>query len=375
MKKTNLTEFRKPNEHYFFGYYDLQPYSTDHKKHLAHRVDFMDRIPVDGEAAEVGYIDVEGKEFIPLAKTVAWNYQQGAFLQWFVQDESISFNDFDGKNYVNRIVDLKGKEIRRYGRPFATMNAKVGKALSINFCRIYDFRKGYGYCNVKDSFANISAPEEDGIYCVDLNSGNSNLLISYAQMKELFSESPFTDSKLVVNHITFSPDGTKFVFLLRNFPESGKAWGTVLAVGDLNGNVKKLTNFEVNSHYSWKDERTLMIYSGLPEWGIYFFNVETGERSRLNDEKCDADDIHCNYSHARDKFIGDGYPRGGNASRPIFLFDFNTCRSEELIRVYSVPVNDLDIRCDLHARWSLDDKMISYDTTENGVREIMQIEL
>ena len=38
-------------------------------------------------------------------------------------------------------------------------------------------------------------------------------------------------------------------------------------------------------------------------------------------------------------------------------------------------VKDIDIRCDLHARWSRDGKRISYDTTENRKREIAEIML
>ena len=30
---------------YFFGYYDLQPFDKANKRHLTHRVTFIDRIP------------------------------------------------------------------------------------------------------------------------------------------------------------------------------------------------------------------------------------------------------------------------------------------------------------------------------------------
>jgi len=175
---------------------------------------------------------------------------------------------------------------------------------------------------------------------------------------------------LVVNHITFNPSGTKFVFLLRNFHEHGKRWGTLLGIGDLNGNVYKLTNFEVNSHYSWKDDDHLMIYSGLPRWGIYFFDINTKQRSELNDELCDKDDIHCNYSPDRSYFIGDGYP-DENCRRHVYKYDFTTNKSEELFNVYSMPAKPSDYRCDLHCRFNNDGSLISYDTTENKRREIV----
>ena len=366
-------EIITPNDgyHYFFGYYDLQPYSSDGQKHLAHRVAFCNRLPEKGDVAEIGYIDLFSKAFVRLAETNAWNFQQGALLQWFERDKSVIFNDFDGERYISRVVDLEGREIKRYNLPIGTIDVKNGFALSINFARIYDFRPGYGYINIPDANKEINIPQDDGIFLLNLITGESHLLHSYAELAREFCEEPFTSQKLVVNHINFSPNGTKFVFLLRNFPQNGQRWGTVLAAGDIHGKLKKLTNFEVNSHYSWKNERMLMIYSGLPEWGIYFIDTDTGERARLNNPLCDKDDIHCNYSPDRSCFIGDGYP-DRDKNRTIYHYDFSTKSAKELLKVYSLPT-ETDIRCDLHARWYDDGQKISYDTTENGHREIGQI--
>lgn len=369
MKKTNITP--QDNKHYFFGYYDLQPYDKTGTKHLAHRVSFMGRNPVLGEQAELGYIDLETKSFKSIAYTHAWNFQQGAMLQWFNDGKSIIFNDFDGENYVSRIVDLNGREQQRFCMPIATLSPDRKKALSINFARIYDFRKGYGYLNKKDPFFKEKAPRKDGIFLLNLEKNDSKLIINYDIMKQAFQEEPFSSQKLVVNHITFNPSGNGYVMLLRN--ADGKKRGTVLAVGDLNGNVKKLTNFEMNSHYSWKDDTTLMIYSGLPEWGVYFFNVKTGERVRLNDPLCDAYDIHCNYSPDKSCFIGDSYPNE-QQMRNLYFYDFTTRSSKTLVSVYSEPPENVDARCDLHARWNYDGKEISYDSTENKRREIFTLQ-
>ena len=68
---------REPG-HYFFGYYDLQPWSADGRFHLCHRVDFRDRMPTEADPAELGIIPMNGEQqFIPFARTYAWNFQQG----------------------------------------------------------------------------------------------------------------------------------------------------------------------------------------------------------------------------------------------------------------------------------------------------------
>lgn len=59
-------------------------------------------------------------------------------------------------------MGIDGKEIDGYDCPFATINSKSGKAVSVNFSHVYDFRRGYGYCNIPDPFANVNAPDDDG---------------------------------------------------------------------------------------------------------------------------------------------------------------------------------------------------------------------
>lgn len=361
------------NYHYFFGYYDLQPYDKNCKRHLAHKVSFADRLPTENDIVEVGYITVEDRIFYKVGESRAWNFQQGALLSWF-DEENIIYNDFLDGEYFAVVQNVQTFESRRICKPLACISADRKYGLSINFNRIYDFRAGYGYCNLVDPFQDVNAPESDGIYLVDIENNTAKLIIDYKRLKEEFPEKPFCDMKLVVNHITFNPSADKFLFLLRNFPETGKKWGTILLVADRDGKeIKKLTDYEVNSHYHWKNDEEIIIYSGLPKWGVYFFNLKTGERNMLDDALINADDIHCLYSPDRTCFIGDGYPDEENC-RHIYLYDFKAGTSRELLKVYSQPVSIEDIRCDLHNRFSPDGKLISFDSYHTKRREICQIE-
>ena len=86
------------------------------------------------------------------------------------------------------------------------------------------------------------------------------------------------------------------------------------------------------------------------------------------DALTDKGDIHCNYSPDKSCFIGDGYPEK-DGKRYLYYYDFATEKSRALFGAYSLPLQT-DIRCDLHARWSDDGTLISYDTTEDGNRRI-----
>lgn len=44
---------------------------------------------------------------------------------------------------------------KRYAPACANISRDGRRGLRVNFCRIYDFRPGYGYCNTRDPYADI----------------------------------------------------------------------------------------------------------------------------------------------------------------------------------------------------------------------------
>ncbi len=376
--------------HYFFGYYDLQPLDRRERMHLVHRVRFMDRMPEPGDLAELGAIDLGTGTFVRYAETTAWNFQQGAMLRRYRDDRQILYNVRDDAapcGFAAEILDLETGKARRLPMPAADVSRDGRSVLSINFSRIYDFRPGYGYAGPPDPFAEIRAPEEDGVFLTDVPAGTSELIVSYARMKREFPQPPFSDGKLLVNHITFNPSGTRFLFLLRNFPEPGKkGWKTQLLVSDLHGNLRRITDYCVNSHYYWKNDREILIFSsggdGRDRCGLWLMDAETGEKTLLPGDN-PAFDIHCIYSPDRRYILGDSYPSGGagsfspggaGATRSLWLIDTRTGRMTEPVRVGTVipPVGDL--RCDLHVRWSPSGRFVTFDSTQTGRRTVVRAE-
>ena len=362
--------------HYFFGYYDLQPFDSTERFHLMHRVPFMDRLPGPDDAAELGEIDLETGEFRKTAETTAWNFQQGAMLRRFRDDGHILYNVRDRdtpSGFAAEILETGTGRKRRLPVPAADVSKDGRRLLSVNFSRIYGFRPGYGYAGVPDPWENVRAPEDDGVFLTDTETGETRLLISYAAIREAFPEPPYSDGKLLVNHITFNPSGNRFLFLLRNFPEPGqRGWKTQLIVSDLNGTMKKLTGFCLNSHYHWKNDREILIVSSLrtedSSFSLVLIDAETGEASRLP-EPNPPFDIHCIWSPDRRWIAGDSYPGGSRgATRSLWLIDTERSVMTEPVRVDTVIPPVVDIRCDLHVRWSPSGKLLSFDSTHTGRR-------
>lgn len=377
-KKRILT----PNDghHYFFGYYDLLAYDPADRRHLLHRVtlDYRDRLPNKDDVAELGYVDTVTGEMTLFAETTAWNFQQGALLQWnpAKPDEEVIYNVRDGKEFRCVIHNLKTGKKRMAERAVANVSPDGKWGLAINMSRVFDFRPGYGYSDVPDKWADVATPDDDGVYLVNLETGASKLIIDYARIAKEFPSEKFNGAKFVVNHITFNPASNRFLFLNRNFrcAECGGWWRTWLYTSDLEGNLYPLLPETMVSHYHWKDDSTILGYlrfDGVD--GVHEIKDMAHENVHF-DHPMFKYDIHTLYSPDRRFFIGDDYP-DDNSNRRIYIRDSKTGEIAILHEEYSTAPELGDNRCDLHNRWAHNGKRISFDSSANGIREIAELDV
>jgi hypothetical protein len=126
-----------PNDeyHYFFAYYDMRATGDGiNQNHLTHRVKFMDRLQTENDVCEVGYL--KNNKFYKIGETTAWNFQQGALLQWY-DEENIIYNHRDEKGFCSIIKNISTKAERRISMPIANLSNDRKWGLSVNFGRIY----------------------------------------------------------------------------------------------------------------------------------------------------------------------------------------------------------------------------------------------
>lgn len=368
--------------HYFFGYYDLQPFDSTGRYHLCHKAPFEDRIPGPEDVCELGMLDIQTKEFIKLAETTAWNFQQGALLQWYKDDDHIIFNVREDGAFRTCILNIRTGVKRVLPMAYASLSQDGSKAVCVNFSRIFDFRPGYGYAGIPDAFEEDYAPEADGVWFMDTETGACRLVVSCEQIKEACPKKPYTDQKLLINHITLNPSGDRFVMLFRNQPEDGSKWATGLIVGDMQGNLRQLGEWTVYSHYHWKNDHELLIvskcYDGNPNLGLYVFNLITGEIT-LIPEPCPErpiKDIHCLYSPDRRFIMGDDYPIR-SIYRRLHFIEIATGKHTILgkYRDCNFSNETMEFRCDLHARYDRTGRYVSFDCNYTGNRCVAMLDL
>ncbi len=370
--------------HCFFGYYDLQPWSADGTRHLCHRVPFMDRLPAPTDRAELGFVQPADGSFVPIAETAAWNFQQGSMLQWNPRrpDQEILHNVFRNGQFQGAATGVAGGASRYFRRPFANLASDGAKALSVNFSRLLDFRPGYGYAGLPDPYANVAAPADDGVFLLDLTRDEAALIVSLATVRECFVEQFGThmrDAKVLINHITFNPSASRFLFIARNMAMPGKqqqGWASLVATAAVDGSDLHVFNGHGNaSHYCWRDDTHILIYADLPERGkLQLCLVEDqSQRSQNLDPEFFRFDGHCTYSPDLRFVLYDSYP-DADCYRKLLIYDTLRRRAIPLAELYSVPTPQ-DARCDLHPRWNRDGSSISFDSTHEGERAVYTMDV
>jgi len=374
-----------PNDgQYFFGYYDLQPYNQSQKLHLTHKAPFRDRLQEKGDCAEVGFIELSTGKYEKLDRTFAWNFQQGAMLQWnpkFSENEVI-YNSMVDNEHIGVVLDINTGKKKYLDRPVANVSKDGKYALSVNMSRLYNFRPGYGYAWPEDAFYYKNHPKDDGVFVINMETGKSELVLSLDEIwnfrgKEFYGK----DEKMVINHITFNEDGSRFVALVRNFPPQGKKHVTALITANRDGSdMYLLSDYGIQSHYWWIDNENILFFNDGKELdacrgvvNTYVLKDKT-QGGYLFAGGFFNRDNHMSLSPNQKYMITDTYPEQYHL-KTLRLYDIEGDVCADLGYFYELENSSTDVRCDLHPRWNRTSSAITFDSTHEGFRGIYEIEL
>jgi hypothetical protein len=368
-------------KHHFFGYYEKTPWDLTGRYMLGLEADFCERLPEAGERAVVGMIDLQDENrFIPLAETRAWNMQQGCMLQWLpsAPDREVIYNDHDGHRFISVILDVHSGEKRILPRPVYAVSRDGSFALSLNFARLRRWRPVTGYAGGNDPVAELFCPEEDGIYRMDLQTGDSKLIVSLAQLSAFEHKDSMDFGEHWVEHLVLNPDDSRFFFVHRWRLESGSKmpWVTRLLTASSDGTgLYTVTDHNRATHMDWKNKQQILVWAnrnGLGEH--YFLMTDQAEERELFSPELLKHDGHCSYSPDGQWLMTDERDpevRG----RCVVLIRLSDGRRFDIGSFHSLPHLKGDVRCDLHPRWNRTGRQVCIDASHEGTRQIYVIDV
>ncbi|MBN1631511.1 MAG: hypothetical protein JW990_17260, partial [Thermoleophilia bacterium] len=255
--------------HHWFGYYDKEQFDPASRSVLGMEIDFEGRSPRPDDEIRLGVIDLQdGERWRQIGTTTAWCWQQGCMLQWVPgTDSTVIYNDREGDRYVSRIVDTAGGRVRTLSSPVYALAHDGRHAVATDFRRVNDMRPGYGYCGIPDPNYHVLAPQDSGVWLVDLESGRSRLVVSIAEAAAIpFPHADIGSAKHYFNHLLVAPDSQRFVFLHRWRYVKDGPWETRMLCARLDGSELRVVNdCGLVSHFIWRDPEHVLMFTRAPE--------------------------------------------------------------------------------------------------------------
>ena len=365
-------------KHHFFGYYEKSPWNAPQTLLLAHEAEFNNRPPGPGDRVRIGIVHLTDNRFEPLAESAAWNWQQGAMLQWHPGDPEYQFihNDLRNDMHVGIMRDTSGNEIAVYDRPIYAILPNGKTAFSVNFSRLAIHRPGYGYAGPIDPFLNDPHPTQDGIWYINLETGNSELLISLNQLAKLNPSPSMQGGFHYINHIQPSRSGEWIAFF--HIWTSGKqGWKVRLYIYRTDGSeLKCLLDTDKISHYDWLDDEAILVWATHPETSKpHFIHLDLDGAVGIFGKDSLTEDGHCTFSPDKHWVLNDTYPDRFDM-RTLMLVEWPEGKRIDIARLYS-PKSEWwgEIRCDLHPRWNRDGRKVCIDSVHEGTRQMYMIDV
>jgi hypothetical protein len=323
-------------------------------------------------------IDLEdGSRWIPLAETPVWNWQQGTMLRWMptAPDRLIIHNDRQGDAYVSVVRDVHSGETRTLPMPVYAVSNDGRSAVTLNFSRVNRTRPGYGYVGVPDRWETDPHPEEDGIYWMDLETGEHRPIVSLDQIASFRTDDTMRDGQHWFNHLQFNTDDSRFLFLHRWQVGEGRLTRLFTANPD-GSDVCCVSDHEMTSHFDWRDPEWILAWARRHDVGDrYFLFRDRSEEQTVVGDGILTSDGHCSYGPDRHWFLTDTYPDRETSKRTLLLYrPEDDCRVE-IGRFYSPPEVTGEIRCDLHPRWNRDGTQVCFDSVHEGHRGMYVIDV
>ena len=377
-------------KHHWFGYYDKREFDPSNTLVLSNEVSFEGRSPTGEDKIAVGYVDTKDNDrWHPIGISNAWGWQQGCMLQWVGNDgKQILWNDRQGDSFVCRIYSTETKSVRTINKPIYTVSPDGSFGLSADFRRIDNLRPGYGYDGLADPNVATRAPDDSGIWKVDLETGKDELILSLADVAAM----PWSDGNLhanawhYFNHLLISPDSQRFIVLHRFRPEFDPktlqfkgGFVTRMLTASVDGSDRYILDPSgYTSHFIWNGSKAVTMWTkpaGMKS-GFYDFVDKTETVQPVGQDKMPTNG-HNTFLPApyQDWILNDTYPDRKTSRQTVYLYHTPSGRRFDLGHFPSPAAYRGEWRCDTHPRSSNDGTKVAIDSPHDGGRQVYLLDI
>jgi len=391
----------------FVGFHDINPWSPDGQCLAIHRADPEYYQMGDcGKPIEICLWYPQSGDIKPIETTTGWNFQQGSRLQWLPgRADTLIFNTVQNGRAISVIRNVSKEESTLLPAAIYSISPDGKTSVAPSFVTLAHRWKAYGYPPL-EHMTDEGRNAEDGLWELDLSTGMHKLFISTQRAAE-FEAIPNADpASHFLAHASFSPDGSRVVFLHRFFSADGGLF-TRMIVTDRKAKDLVLLAQEKVSHFDWIDNDTLLVWARFTGGGLAKARAKgllgspwikpalrivrsmTGSWKRkllaesyykipIGDPKAKTrfgwpalhSDGHPMVARSHPWIVTDFYPDKSSCLPLILYHPERAERKDVHVFQHRPRSNDSDVKCDLHPRWNRNERQVSVDTCESGLRQV-----
>ncbi len=392
----NIQQITSGPKFHFKPYYDMQPWDVSGRYFLCMESDFQDRPPGADDSLTLGLVDLKrGNQFIELTKTKAWNFQQGCMPHWLPgSDGKIIYNDRVDREFHAIVLDIHTREKVVLPKPIQAVSPYGEIAACLNFARWGEWRPGYGYAGLKDSFHGQNQPAEDAVYLMNPGTGEHKPVVFLEDIARLTSDNDKRNgSAMWFCHLMFNTDGTRLAGLVRwwcpamadtatktkvNIDGAGPQRRHCLWVINIAGiGLDIIADNTLISHAEWHDPDHILFWGNArADESPAYVIVDVRDKSHdIIGKDVLLEDGHMSYHKNKKWLLTDTYP-DERYIRELKLYNIDDDREIVLGRFYAPPDLKGELRCDLHPCWNRDYTQVAIDSIhDNGERQVYVVEV
>ncbi len=366
------------------------------------------------EVAEVGFFDLEdGDRFHVIGETTAWNWQMGSQLQWlrgsssnqviYNTRASTSTPSLPYPDFRSTLYNCKNDESRELPLPIYVVAPNSEYALCVDYSRFHVTHPTIGYKALASEPALENAPTGDGIYRMQIESGEFELILSLYDLRTFQPCASMANAIHWVTHLEINPDSSRFLFIHRWTERvedetcflhrlfSMRPDGTGLELLectdhplpqlDENFDPSAVATFDYEkskyqiSHPAWKNDSEIIVWG--PHHGAIHYHLYDirGAEAAVVGKNSLTENGHMTYSVDENWLLSDTYPDDLSNERLLILYAVGIDTRYDIGSFYTSPDLGKPNRCDLHPRWRPDGREVCIDSVHEQVRQMYLLDV
>jgi hypothetical protein len=351
-----------------------------------------DHLPDPGEEAIILLVDLQTGETVEIDRTVAWDTQLGAQVQWGATDHELVYNVgcVSTGDVRARVMDPHTGRFRDLSGSVYMMDFSGTRALSPNLLKMNQVQKGYGvhWAGPKEWAQTDS--RKDGVRVTELAGGGSRLVLSVEQILEsipkLRSYGEARNGRYVCFHVKWNPQGSRIMLVFRFGSEDGRFVRNAILTANADGtDLRMALDPEVwkagGHHPNWcPDGNSIMMNLQIGTDGLRFvrFGSDGAGRRVLSNslQGSGHPTLHPDGRHIlTDSYL---YENGNRDWVPLRWVDLKEDREETLVRIpcapaFAGPVGEW--RIDPHPAWDATFTRVAFNCLSHGKRAVAVADL